>query len=96
MFEGKTWISTPDIDRQDTELEWKIFRHVLFSQFRLSSVPESSDSSTSDLQEVTSHLLTESTLNAAFPNLATLASLQLVLAVTTATVEHSFSDMRQV
>ena len=70
--------------------------HVLFIQFMSFSVPESSDSTTDDLQEVTSRLLTDSTLNVVFPNLATLASLHLVLPVTTATVERSFSDMRQV
>ena len=87
VFEDKTCISTPNIDRQGTELEWKIFWCVLFSQFRSPSLPESSDSSTSNLHKVTSHLLTDSTLNAASPNLAILASLQLVLPVTTATVE---------
>lgn len=60
---------------------------MLFSQYK---------SSTDDLQVATSRLLTDSTLNAAFPNLVTLASLQIVLPVTTATVEHSFSDMKPV
>ncbi len=35
-------------------------------------------------------------LHAAYPNLACLASLHLVLPVTTATVERSFSDMKLV
>ena len=63
---------------------------AVFVQFRSSSVPKSSDSTmcTNDLQEVTSHLLMDSTLNAALPNLATLASLQLVSPVARATVEH--------
>lgn len=39
------------------------------------------------VQDVTSSLLTNATLNAAFPNLAHLASFHLVLPVTTATVE---------
>ena len=56
-FEGKTLVSTLDIDRQGTELESKIFCSVLFSLFRLSYVPQASDSSTNDLQEVTSHCL---------------------------------------
>ena len=54
-----------------------------------------SDNTNDDLQVVTSRLLTDSTLNSAFPNLATLASLHLVLPVITVTVERSFSDMRQ-
>ena len=68
-YEDKTWISTPYIDREETKLEWKIFRRVLLSQFSSSSVPESSDSTSNDLQEVTSRLLTDSTLNAAVSNL---------------------------
>ena len=67
---------------------------MLFIQFVSSSVPEPLDSTNDYLQEVTSRLLTDSTLNAAFPNLATLASLHLVLPIITATVERSFSDMR--
>ena len=81
-FEGKTWIPTPDDDRQGTKLELKYSEVRCFFLFRLSNVPLASDSTTNDLQEVTSHLLTDSALNAAFPNLATLASLQLVLPVT--------------
>ena len=41
-------------------------RRVLFIQFMSSSVPELSESTTDDLQEVTSRLLTDSTLNVAF------------------------------
>ena len=72
---------------------WNLSRlqHVLFIQFLTFSVPESLESTTDDLQEVTSCLLTDSTLNVAFPNLATLVSLHLVLSITTATVERSFS-----
>ena len=93
-FEGETGISTPDIDAELTNSEWKIFRRVIFTQFRNRTDPESSDDTTTGLQEVSSNLLTNATLNAAFPNLACLASLHLVLPVTTATVERSFSDMR--
>ena len=40
--------------------------------------------------------MNDGTLNAGFPNLANLASIALVLPVTTATVERSFSDMKLV
>ena len=69
---------------------------MLFIQFMSSSVPESSDSTNDDSQGVTSRLLIDSTLDAAFPSLATSASLHLVLPFITASVERSFSDMRQV
>ena len=46
------------------------------------------------MDKVFSNLLTKDTIGAAFPNLVTLASLAIVLPVTTATVERSFSDMK--
>ncbi len=33
-FEGETNLSTPDIDGDDTNAEWKLFRRVLFKQFK--------------------------------------------------------------
>ena len=79
------------IDTEATESEWKIFRRVIFSQFRKtgSADPdgECREDTTNGLQRVTSELLTNGTLNAVFPNLACLAAVQLVLPVTTATVE---------
>ena len=45
------------------------------------------------LQEITNHLLTDSTLNATFPNLTTLASQQLLFPVTTNNLERTFNDM---
>ena len=77
------------IDIDETKSEWKIFRRVIFTNFR-----NNTDIVTA--QDVTSQLLTNSTLTAAFPNLVRLASIQLVLPVTTASVERSVSDMRLV
>ena len=99
-FGGETGISTPDIDAEATESESKIFRWVIFSQFRNTGSAnrdsECCEDTTTVLQRVTSELLTNGTLNAAFPNLTCLVAVQLVLPVTTATVERSFSDMRVV
>ena len=91
-FEGETGMSDPDVDPELTEAEWKIFRRILYSQYKDSSNLDS----TTGLQKVTSSLLNDGTLNAGFPNLANLASIALVLPVTTATVERSFSDMKLV
>lgn len=82
-YEDKTGVSHPDIVAEQAEAEWKIFRRVMFVQFR-----------STGLENVTSNLLTNPTLCAGFPNLVRLASLSLVLPVTTATVERSFSDMK--
>ena len=53
----------------------------MFRQFRNRTDPEPSDDTNteSDLQKVTSRPLTNTTLNAAFPNHACLASLHMVL-----------------
>ena len=72
---------------------------MLLSQFGLCYVPQASDSTTNDLQEVTSRLLADSALNSAFSNLATLYSITtscITFPVTKGTVECRFSDMRQV
>ncbi len=78
-------LSAPDIDEQQTVAEWKIFRRILFTNYRESSC-----------SDVLSDLLTNHTLKAGFPYLERLASLCVVLPVTTATVERSFSDMKLV
>ena len=66
------------------EAEWKIFHRILFTQHR----------SESGLQKIVTTFLASSALVAGFPNLASLARLAVVLPVTTATVERSFSDMK--
>ena len=78
-FEGNTGVSNPDVDPDQAE-EWKIFRTI--------HRPESG------LQKIVTTFLASSDLVAGFPNLASLARLAVVLPVTTATVERSFSDMK--
>ena len=80
-FEGNAGVSKPDVDPDQAEAEWKIFRRILFTQHR----------SDSGLQKIVTTFLASSALVAGFPNLASLA---MVLPVTTATVERSFSDMK--
>ena len=82
-FEGETKFSVPDIDTDQTEAEWKIFLRILFTNFHESSV-----------SSFLTSLLQNDTLKAGFPNLERLASIALVLPVTTATVERSFSAMK--
>ena len=77
-FEGNAGVSKPDVDPDQAEAEWKIFRRILFTQHR----------SESGLQKiVTTFLGSSAFLVAGFPNLASLARLAVVLPVTTATVE---------
>ena len=63
--------------RTQVESEWKIFRRIMFTNY--------SDCSYS---AVLGNLLTNSTLKAGFPNLGYLATIALVVPVTTATVER--------
>ena len=82
-FDGNKGVSKPDIDPKDTESEWKLFRRLIFVQHQDSS-----------LQQVLSALLSSADIAAAFPNLAELAAVLIVLPVTTATVERTFSSMK--
>ena len=83
QFDGKKGVSQLDIDQQDTESEWKLFRRLMLVQHKRSS-----------LQQVLSTLLNSSSIRASFPNLAKLAAILIVLPVTTATVERTFSSMK--
>ena len=85
QFQGEVGISQPDIDAEDTESEWKLFRRVIFVRYKDST-----------LQEVLSTLIDSgnSDISTAFPNLAKVAAIVNVLPVTTATVERSFSAMK--
>jgi hypothetical protein len=81
--DGQEGESEPDIDPEDTEAEWKLFRRLIFKQYRDSSV-----------HQVLSKLISNGDVAAAFPNLSKLASILSVLPVTTATVERTFSSMK--
>ena len=76
-------ISQPDIDGEETEAEWKLFRRVILRQFKSRS-----------LQDVLSKLINSGDISIAFPNLSNLAAIVEVLPVTTATVERTFSSMK--
>lgn len=85
QFQGDVGISQPDIDAEDTESEWKLFRRVIFVRYKDTS-----------LQQVLSAMIGsgDSDIATAFPNLAKVAAIVVVLPVTTATVERTFSSMK--
>ena len=78
--------SSLDVVAEDTQTEWKIFRRIMFANFKEASTT----------QTVLHSILTSNTLSSGFPNLMKLASIALVIPVTTAAVERSFSDMKLV
>ena len=40
QFEGDEGVSQPDIDAEEAEAEWKLFRQVIFVQYKSSSLQE--------------------------------------------------------
>ena len=79
-FHGKERFSAPDVAPEQTGSEWKLFHRIIFVRHRGST-----------LQQVLSVLIV-----AAFPNLSKLGSILMILPVTTATVERTFSTMKLV
>ena len=82
-FEGEDGTSQPDIEIEEAGAEWKLFRRVLFVQYK-----------TSTLKLVLSKFIEGSDIATTFPNLAKLAMIVEVLPVTTAVVERTFSSMK--
>ena len=74
-FDGKEAVSQPDVDPEEAESEWKLFRRISFKQYSQRS-----------LQDVLSTLTRKDDIKAGFPNLSKLAAILEILPVTTATV----------
>ena len=55
-FEGQEGESEPDVDPDDTEAEWKLFRRLIFKQYRDNSI-----------HQVLSKLVSKSDIAVAFP-----------------------------
>ncbi len=68
IFEGQTKFSVPDIDMDQIEAKWKVFRRIMYTNFREANV-----------SNVLTSLLQNNSLKAGFPNLERLASIALVL-----------------
>ena len=72
-FHGEIGHSTPDVDPDQTEAEWKIFRRIMLVKFKNSAGDASS------AQHVMSSLVTNDTLTSGFPNLGKLATMFCLL-----------------
>ena len=69
QYDGQEGIPRPDIDAEDTEAEWKLFRWLIFTQYKNNSI-----------HEVLSKLIScDGDIAAAFPNLSRLAGIISVL-----------------
>ena len=83
IFDGKEAVSQPDFDVEETESEWKLFRRIIFKQYKDSS-----------LQQVLLTLTGNEDIVAGFPNQSMSAAILEILPVTTATVARTFSSIK--
>ena len=83
-YEENVFSTPADVDKTETRHEWKAFKLVIFEE---KSLP---------LKELATLFLRSEAKCVAFPNIKILLTIAMVLPVSTATVESSFSDMKQI
>ena len=83
-YEGNVYTTPADVDKRETRHEWKAFKLVIFEEKSLS------------LKELATLFLRSEAKCVTFPNIKILLTITSVLPVSTATVERSFSDMKQI
>ena len=83
-YEGNVYTTPADFDKTETRHEWKAFKLVIFEEKSLS------------LKELATLFLRSEAKCVTFPNIKILLTIAMVLPVSTATVERSFSDMKQI
>ena len=84
VYEGNVFSIPADVDKTETRHEWKAFKLVIFEEKSLS------------LKELATLFLRIEEKCVTFPNIKILLTIATVLPVSTATVERSFSDMKQI
>ena len=83
-YEGNVFSTPADVDKTETRHEWKAFKLVIFEEKSLS------------LKELATLFLRSEAKCVTFPNIKILLTIAMVLPVSTATVERSFSDIIQI
>ena len=81
-YEENVFSTPADVDKTETRHEWKAFKLVIFEEKSLS------------LKELATLFLRSEVKCVTFPNIKILLTIAVVLPVSTATVERSFSDMK--
>ena len=79
---GATVPIVPDIDKDDTLAEWRIFKRLLYNIF--------------SVQDITSAVMASESQCLMFPNLVKLLQIYQIIPLTTATAERSFSTLKLV
>ena len=83
-YEGNIFSTPADVDKTETRHEWKAFNLVIFEEKSLS------------LKELAILFLGSEAKCVTFPNSKILLTIAMVLPVSTATVERSFSNKKQI
>ena len=81
--EGNVFSTPADVDKTESRHEWKAFKLVIFEK-------------SLSLKEHARLFLRSEGKCVTFPNIKILLTIAMVLPVSTATVEGSFSDMKQI
>ena len=84
QYEGNVFSTPEDVDKTETRHECKAFKLVSFEEKSLS------------LKELATLFLRSEAKCVTFPDIKILLTIAMVLPVSTATVERSFSDMKQI
>ena len=83
-YKGNVFSTPSDVNKTETRHEWKSFELVIFEEKSLS------------LKEIATLFLRSEAKCVTFPNCKILLTFAMVLPVSTATVELSFNDMKQI
>ena len=84
-FNGDSVSITPDITRDDMVSEWRIFKRLLYGQYK-----------SYNAQDMTSSVLASESQCLMFPNIVKILQIYQIIPLTTATVERSFSTLKLV
>jgi hypothetical protein len=94
-FDGKKYTSSPLIDGDEVFAEWRLFKRALAREVK-ALVEKKKLTNLPTLQEVKREMESTNTYTDIFPEIFKLLNILLTLAVGTATVERSFSQMKLV
>lgn len=95
IYEGVTFSSPPLIDKEEILMEWHLFKRALVQECRLLK-EEKKTAKEPSLQDVKARREASGAYSGLFPEMFKLLNIILVLPVGTASVERSFSQMKQI
>ena len=95
VYDGVTFSSPPLIDKDEIDVEWRLFKRAFIHEARLAR-DENKTAKAPSLQDVKARMEASGAYTEIFPEIFKLLNIILVLPVGTASVERSFSSMKQI